>query len=175
MAEPRRTSTRRAVLSYDQVKLLTEFPELMVKDYQGIFADFVANADSIDLLEFRVIANEENIQTNADNFEAHDQSDSEHGVVGVNVGTEDFCTDLIGGVVLIMELVSEAVPSTQEITLDDIEAAPATYDQTYTQLMVDMANDTKFKHNQLVIDVNEVVTKINDIIAKAKAAKQMVL
>ncbi|HHZ69832.1 MAG TPA: hypothetical protein EYN54_06040 [Methylococcaceae bacterium] len=173
MAEPRRTSTRRAVLSYEQVSVLTEFPELMVKDYQGIFADFVANADSIDSLEIRIITNEENIQINADNFEAHDTSNTEHGVAGVNVGTENFCTDVIGGVVLLMESVNDAIASTQEIVLVDIAAAPALYDQTYTQLMADMANDTKAKHNQLLIDLNAAITQINDMITKAKTAKQM--
>lgn len=175
MATPRSTSTRRAVLSYDHLKELTNFPDLMLKDYQGILADFIFTSDEIDGLELRVIVNDENIQINADNFEAHDTSDSEHGVTGVNVGTEDFCTELLGGVVLLSELVADVTPSTQDISLVDILAAPATYDQIYTQLMVDMANDTKAKHNQLVIDVNAAITQINDIIAKAKTAKQMVL
>lgn len=66
MAEPRRTSTRRAILSYDQYKSLYKsigivLPELLVKDYQGIFQDFVFTSDEIDTLEIRVIQNEEDI------------------------------------------------------------------------------------------------------------------
>ena len=61
MAEPRSTSTRRAVLSYSQVKELSEWPDLLLKDYQGILADFIFTSDEIDGLEVRVIQNEEDI------------------------------------------------------------------------------------------------------------------
>lgn len=79
MADPRRTSTRRAVLSYDRLKALYKeskppivLPDLLIKDYQGIIQDFAftadeidsidsdvaANTDAIDLLDIRVTANE---------------------------------------------------------------------------------------------------------------------
>ncbi len=61
MADPRRTSTRRAVLSYEQIKRLTDWPNLLVKDYQGILQDFAFTADEIDTLEVRVVQNEEDI------------------------------------------------------------------------------------------------------------------
>lgn len=66
MAIPRRTSTRRAVLSYDQYKDLYKgigiiMPDLLVKDYQGILQDFVYTSDEIDGLEVRVAENEEDI------------------------------------------------------------------------------------------------------------------
>lgn len=63
---PRRTSTRRAVLSYDQYKDLYKeiglvLPELLVKDYQGILQDFVYTSDEIDDLEVIVTKNTEDI------------------------------------------------------------------------------------------------------------------
>lgn len=66
MADPRRTSTRRAILSYDQYKDLYKsinivLPDLLVKDYQGILQDFIFVSDEIDGLEIRVIQNEEDI------------------------------------------------------------------------------------------------------------------
>ena len=61
MADPRSTSTRRAVLSYSQLKELTEWPDLLLKDYQGILQDFVFTADEIDFLDARVTINEEDI------------------------------------------------------------------------------------------------------------------
>lgn len=66
MAEPRRISTRRAVLSYEHLKQLTklggfEWPDLLIKDYQGILQDSSFLADEIDNLELRVIQNEEDI------------------------------------------------------------------------------------------------------------------
>ena len=68
MALPRSTSTRRAVLSYDQFIELHKqatpsviLPDLLVKDYQGIFSDFVFTSDEIDLIDARVIKNEADI------------------------------------------------------------------------------------------------------------------
>ena len=63
MADPRSASTRRAVLSYDQLKQLTEesgaqWPNLLIKDYQGIIQDFIFTSGEIDGLEVRVEANE---------------------------------------------------------------------------------------------------------------------
>jgi hypothetical protein len=66
MADPRRTSTRRAVLSYDQYKDLYKsigivLPDLLVKDYQGILQDFIFTSDEIDGLDVRVTVNEKDI------------------------------------------------------------------------------------------------------------------
>ena len=62
MADPRRISTRRAVLSYSQVREMNpNWTDLMVKDYQGILQDFAFTADELDDLEIRVEANEEAI------------------------------------------------------------------------------------------------------------------
>ena len=72
-----------------------------------------------------------------------------------------------------MDVVNNAVDSTQTKTLTDIAAAPTNYNQAYIQTLADMANNTKAKHNQLVSDLNAVVTQLNDLIAKSKAAKQM--
>jgi len=201
MADPRRSSTRRAVLSYDQFKDLykqagVDIPDLLTKDYQGIFQDFVFLADAADGLDAliadntanittnatnittnttNITTNATNITTNATNLTNHENSDSEHGVTGNNVGTGDFCTEILGGVVFLMETVTNAVNSTETIALPDIAAAPAAYSQTYANTLAAMANDTKAKHNQLVLDLNLAIAQINDIIAKAKTAKQMVV
>ena len=56
MTDSRRTSTRRAVLSYDQYKDLYDsikiaLPDLLVKDYQGILQDFIFISDEVDDVE----------------------------------------------------------------------------------------------------------------------------
>ena len=62
MATPRRVSTRRAVLSFSQLKDMNpNWVDLMVKDYQGIIEDFSFTSDEIDALELRVIDNEDDI------------------------------------------------------------------------------------------------------------------
>jgi hypothetical protein len=59
MADPRRTSTRRAVLSYDHYKTLWKdlgisLPDLLIDDYQGILQDFIFTSDEIDIIDDRV-------------------------------------------------------------------------------------------------------------------------
>jgi len=61
MADPRSSQTRRAFLSYARLKELTNFPELMLDDYQGIQQDFNYTADELDLIDARVIVNEGDI------------------------------------------------------------------------------------------------------------------
>ena len=178
MADPRSTSTRRAVLGYDQLKQLFKSggfnaPDILVKDYQGIIQDFVFLADTADTFEIKINENADAIEINRLNFEAHDQSTSEHGVTGDNVGNGDYCTTSIGGVVLQMESIADAISSTQEILLADIPDAPASYNQGHAQLVSEIINDTKAKHNQLVVDFNAMVTQFNALIAESKTSKQM--
>lgn len=142
--------------------------------------DIATNATNIATNATNIATNASNIATNTsnitsvtNNFNAHNSSSSQHGVTGNNVGTGDFCTTSVGGVVELMALVSDAIQSTQTIVLPDIAAAPATYDQAHIQTLVDMANDTKAKHNQLVTDFNNAVTQLNELIANSKTAKQM--
>lgn len=92
---------------------------------------------------------------------------------GQLVGNNDFATSLVGGVVNLMALVSDAVDSNANITMVDIGVAPAAYDQTYTQSVTDLLNDTKAKHNQLVTDVNAVIAQLNELILNSITAKQM--
>ena len=120
-----------------------------------------------------ITGNTAGIATNASNFSAHDNSDSQHGVTGDNVGTGDFPTLLVGGAVLLSALVANAVASTATVVLADVGAAPVAYSQAYAQSQTDLINDVKAKHNTLVVDLNNVVTQFNDLIAKAIAANQM--
>ncbi|MFT5450821.1 MAG: hypothetical protein ACI9N9_000301 [Enterobacterales bacterium] len=61
MADPRSASTRRVFLSYSHLKELTNFPALMLEDYQAIQQDFTYTTDEIDLIDIRVTTNEVNI------------------------------------------------------------------------------------------------------------------
>lgn len=61
MADPRSASTRRVFLSYSHLEELTDWPELMLEDYQAIQQDFNYTADEIDLLDVRVTVNEADI------------------------------------------------------------------------------------------------------------------
>lgn len=131
------------------------------------------NIDSIEQNSIDIDTNSVDINTNAVNFENHDTSTMEHGVTGNNVGDEDFCTQLVGGVVLLMELVNDAILSNEIITSPNVLTAPAAYNQAYIQTIANLANGCKSRHNSLVEDFNNAVTQINDLIAKSKTAKQM--
>lgn len=72
--EPRRTSTRRAVLSYDQLKKLTvdsgsEWPDLLIKDYQGILQDTAFLADETDKVEADLIERVDSLEVRVDALE----------------------------------------------------------------------------------------------------------
>lgn len=156
--------------------------KVMVNDYQGIQAastviatQVVQNADDIAQNVTDIAQNATDIAQNAQNLTDHEADNSAHGVTGVVVGTENFCTDVLGGVVLLMELVNDAVASTAVVTITDVSAAPLSYNQAYGQEQTDMINDIKAKHNQLLIDMNLVVAQLNDMIAKSKTAKQMAI
>lgn len=141
------------------------------------------NADDITALDIRVTVNEVDIANltirvednelaivaldvrvtqNETDINDHVTSDSQHGVTGVNVGTEDFCTDSVGGVVLLADVITDLT----QIATADIAAAPVAYDQTYTQTVADLVNENKAK-------INEIVLKINAIIDGQQTAKQM--
>mgnify|MGYP003667948305 FL=1 len=61
MTEPRSASTRRVFLSYSHLEELTDWPELMIEDYQAIQQDFTYTTDEVDLLDVRVTANKADI------------------------------------------------------------------------------------------------------------------
>ena len=142
-----------------------------VKDYAAsdgyAIGDFVVEPSTNPKLYFKAL---ENIPSPAGAF---DPSKWQEVNLKTLITPTDFAANFIGGAVLLAALVADAVASTQTITLADIAAAPVAYDQAFTQTLVDMANDTKAKHNQLVTDLNLVITQFNDLLTKSKTAKQM--
>lgn len=100
--------------------------------------------------------NKQGIETNKQNLKGHESSSSEHGVTGDNVGTEDYCTDTAGGVVLLaanaLELAAYSAPQ-----------APATYDQVEEQAFRDGVQ----------AEINNIVDKVNELIQGQIVAKQM--
>lgn len=103
----------------------------------------------------------------------HESETVAHGSTGDIVGNEDFCTDVTGGVVLIMALVADAVSSAAEVTLSDVGGAPGTYSQSYANAQTDLINDVKAKHNQMLADLNAAITQLNELIANSKLSAQM--
>ena len=99
-------------------------------------------------------------QTKQD-LQDHEQDRSAHGATGDIVGTKDFAQELIGGVVLLASKVEQL-----EVNTVSIVDAPATYDQTYEQSVVDAVRSLASKQNDIIGKVNELIQALQD-------AKQM--
>ncbi|MCK5616966.1 hypothetical protein KAR91_84675 [Candidatus Pacearchaeota archaeon] len=171
----------RASLSYSDIERYTGWLEpAMINDYIGIGQNSAIIATQINQNTVNIAENTENIAENADNIadntntiDAHIADDSAHGVTGVNVGTEDFCTQVVGGVVFLAGLVADAVDSTAEVTIPDVGIAPIAYSDVYAQQQTDLLNDIKDKHNTLLADLNNAITQFNELLANMKTARQM--
>ncbi len=135
----------------------------------------------------QVNENIEDISTNADNLNTHEQLDEAHGSNGNIVGFNDAATALLFGLVKQMVLVANAVDSTVDVTSPDatvsivsvtspnattstvsvtspdVAAAPVAYDQTFTNTIVTLVNELKGDVNQLVADVNPSATLANEL------------
>lgn len=97
MDTPRRALTGRAILSYDRLKGLYNdaspsivLPDLLIKDYQGIFQDFVFISGEVDNLEVRVIKNEEDIADLQLRVAALEYRVYENVITIENLTTEEF-------------------------------------------------------------------------------------
>ena len=104
--------------------------------------------------------NTQSIADNAQNLTDHENETSAHGVTGNNVGTEDYAQELVGGVVLIAANLAELTHS-----FSSLPNAPADYDQTYIQSVVDAVNS-------LGTQQGDIITLLNQVISTQVAAKQ---
>jgi len=189
------TLSFRSNLAEDELREYTQWAaQPMIDDYLGISQTTAVLADAIDIntadiaaLDLRVTQNELDIdslglrvtQNETDiaainvTLSAHIAQTDAHGATGDIVGNLDYCTELVGGVVLLMDLVADAIASTAEVTLADVGLAPAAYDQGYQDDQTNLINDVKSKHNQMLSDLNDAIVQLNDMIAKSKTANQM--
>lgn len=144
-------------------------------------ADNIAtNTDDIADNSAAIATNTSNISSNASSIGTlqtdlsdHVNSNSQHGVTGDNVGTEDFAQDSVGGVVLLAALVADAAGTASSIALPDLGSAPATYDQTYTQETANLVNECKAQINNLVADSQNAINQLNALLQSMKDANQM--
>jgi len=163
-------------LSASSIKSMTGWPDMMTNDYLTNLRNFLEVAqqadqvlDQVEINTAGIATNVANIQINTDDIATlnqglsdHEADTSAHGVSGDNVGTNDFASSTTGGVVLLASLVADL----GEILTSDVGAAPSFYSQFYTQDVTDLTNENKAK-------INEIVLKVNEIIAGQITAGQM--
>jgi len=159
---------------------------LLSRDYAGVKQSVGStinqtnnNSVSIEQLDGRLTTAEGQIVQiigRVDELEAgldtHVADRSAHGATGNIVGTLDFCTTAIGGVVLLGGAVPNAYNPGASVP-SGVGPAPATYDQAYT-------DEQSANINGLINSVAEVATMatnaintLNALLAALRAAKQI--
>jgi peptidoglycan hydrolase CwlO-like protein len=128
--------------------------------------------NDIDDLETRVTAAENDIVTVASDLSTHESSQSAHGSTGDIVGTDDFCTLLVGGTVKLSAAVANATASTVTAVLNP-NAAGVAYLQADAATWVAMLNEHKTNINQLKTDLNAAITQINLLLVNSRTALQL--
>ena len=130
-------------------------------------------SDTIDSTLTQQAINTTGIATNVTNLTTHEALTIAHGSNGDVAGKLDLATESLVGLVKQMDLVSDAVASTVAVASADVAAAGATYDQTYTDTIVTLVNETKADLNTLTTDLNAVITVVNTLLADSKTSGQM--
>lgn len=108
----------------------------------------------------------------ADDLADHVSAQSAHGATGDIVGTGDYASPTVGGVVLLGAAVADAAPSAVTPPAD-VAAAGATYAQVYAQSQTDAINALSTAVGTLVTDLNTAITQLNALLASERAAKQI--
>lgn len=131
------------------------------------------NSDSITETKEDLTETNEGLTETINSLVSHIEQTEAHGANGDIVGFNDIATESMKGLVNRMEALSLAVQSTVEVTNPNISAAPATYDQSHTQELVDLSNANKAAINSLVTDFNNAVIVLNNLITRNKTSGQM--
>lgn len=121
--------------------------------------------------EDRLVVVEGNLDDLTADFNLHTADDSAHGATGDIVGTDDYCTALVGGTVLLASALAASPASTLSITTTPT-APSAAYVQAEALTWVTTINELKTDFNALITEFNDLVAKVNAIIDTQEVAKQ---
>lgn len=126
---------------------------------------------SIISLGSRLTTAEDNIATVTFNLNTHTSATSAHGAIGNIVGTNNYCTSVLGGTVLQASAVAAATASTVNMT-QSANAAGVAYSQTDAATWVNELAEHKAGINQLKVDLNALITLFNQSLTTEQSAKQ---
>jgi hypothetical protein len=122
-------------------------------------------------LDDRLVIVEDDLGDLITDFNIHTADESAHGATGDIVGTDDYCTPIIGGTVLLASAVSEVPASTLSIAATP-NAAGATYVQADAATWVAMLNEIKTDFNALIVEHNALRAQLNLSLSTEVTAKQ---
>lgn len=109
-------------------------------------------------------------------FNTHNNSITEHGVLGINVGTGNFADEfgLLAGVVHRTVNLPDAANPTGTVTQADPANAPPAYSQTNMQATIDLAKANKVGINTTISEYDTFIDdKFNALLALMITALQM--
>jgi len=142
--------------------------------------DIAANTEAIVQNTLAIAQNAVNIAANAqaivllaNSLDTHINASQAHNSNGDIVGFNDLADESTVGLVKRMASIADAAETTVNITTSDIGAAPAAYDQIYTQSVTDLTNENKAAINQLASDLNDAIAVLNNLLAESKSSGQM--
>lgn len=142
--------------------------------------DIAANTESIIQNALAIAQNTSAISANAsaiillaNSLDTHINASEAHNSNGDIVGFDDLADESVVGLVKRMASIADAIDSTVNIVTPNIGAAPAAYDQAYTQSATDLTNENKAAINQLASDLNDAIAVLNNLLAESKTSGQM--
>lgn len=145
-------------------------------DHDAYLADLDTRLDAAEVTlldhELRIDQAEQDITDNRADFDAHVIDRTTHGATGNIVGTDNYCTAVIGGTVLLAGSVADATSSTVTVT-NTATAAGAGYVQATAATWVTLLDELKTDVNQLVTDHNALLAQFNALLASERTAKQL--
>lgn len=122
-------------------------------------------------LELRMTTAEGEIDTLQIDLAAHVGAQSAHGSTGDIVGTDDYCTAILGGTVLLASAVTDATDSAIP-PITSVAAAGAAYVQAYAQSQTDAINILANDLQTLQTSLNDAIAVINSALSTERTAKQ---
>jgi len=152
-------------------KLLLRVVEVE-SDVASIDVRLSAVEDDVDSLEPRVTAAEIDISTVTSDLSSHVADNSAHGVTGNIVGTDDYCTLTMGGVVKLAASVANATASAVS-AVSSPNFPGVSYSQVDAATWVNMLQEHKTNINQLATDLNAAITQLNLLMANSRTALQL--
>src|SRR5215217_271978 len=123
----------------------------------------------IDGIEVRLDLIEIDLPQLRSDFDAHVADRITHGVAGFIIGTDDYCTEILGGSVLRASAVAN-FPTTGISVVTTPNAAGLAYSQADAATCVATLNELKNDFNDLIVDYNNLIGRFNSSLATERTA-----
>lgn len=140
-------------------------------DVDSLNSSVILINSAITDLDLRIEILESELPELENEFNDHVADTQAHGANGNIVGTDDFCTTVVGGTVLLASALTPNANSTLIITATPT-APSAAYSQAEAITWVAAINELKTDFNALILEFNQLTAKVNDIISTQESANQ---